>query len=164
MGDKSAMDDKTYQREDDLKSTDGSRRATPTGVPAIRSLAYTAGSQSRAPLGRVLLGVTAVAAAALTALTFGSASAQAAFPFPTNGKIACGGLRGSDADLEIFDVNPNGSGERLLTDNGFRDSSPAYSPDGTKIAFESGRARIPGQGDNPRSTSGTTTAISPGRM
>ncbi len=99
-------------------------------------------------LGRVLVAVAAVAAAVLTALTFGSASAQAAFPFPTNGKIACGGVRGADADLEIFDVNPDGSGERLLTNNGFRDSSPSYSPDGKKIAFESGRDRIPGQGDN----------------
>ncbi len=85
--------------------------------------------------------------AAITALAFTGAPAQAAFP-GINGPIACGGLRGNDTDLEIFQVNPDGTGETLLTNNGFRDGSPAYSPDGTKVAFESQRNNVLGQPAN----------------
>ncbi len=73
--------------------------------------------------------------------------AQAAFP-GTNGTIACGGVRGSGTDTEIFQVDPDGTGERVLTDNDIRDGSPAYSPDGTKIAFESQRHNVPGEPAN----------------
>ena len=78
--------------------------------------------------------------------------AEAAFP-GANGRIACEGTRagfepapGGISPQEIFSVNPDGSDERVLTDNSTRDGDPAYSPDGTKIAFE-GR-RVEGQPDN----------------
>jgi Tol biopolymer transport system component len=45
-------------------------------------------------------------------------------------------VRTPGTDIEIFQVNPDGSGEIVLTSNDLRDGSPAYSPDGTKIAFE----------------------------
>src|SRR5687768_12914047 len=83
---------------------------------------------------RILAGLAGIFALAfLGALLFGSAPARAAFP-GANGPILCGGLRGNDTDLELIQVQPDGSGETLVTNNGFRDGSPAYSPDGTKVA------------------------------
>jgi uncharacterized repeat protein (TIGR01451 family) len=40
---------------------------------------------------------------------------------------------------EIWTVDLVGGGSRRLTNNGFDDNSPVYSPDGTKIAFASNR-------------------------
>jgi TolB protein len=39
--------------------------------------------------------------------------------------------------LEIYVVNPDGSGQRRLTRNTARDNSPVWSPNGRRIAFES---------------------------
>jgi len=40
---------------------------------------------------------------------------------------------------EVFTVNPDGTDERVLTDNKVRDGDPSFSPDGKLIAFESFR-------------------------
>lgn len=80
----------------------------------------------------------AIALAVLTALTLASAPANAAFP-GLSGKIYCAGHRGTGTDLEIFSANPDGTSETVLSDNTFRDSGVAISPDGSKIAFESAR-------------------------
>jgi Tol biopolymer transport system component len=62
--------------------------------------------------------------------------AQAAFP-GANGKIAFVSFR--DGNSEIHTVNADGTDNTNLTNNPARDEFPAWSPDGTKIAFTSTR-------------------------
>jgi hypothetical protein len=54
-----------------------------------------------------------------------------------NGKIAF--VSDRDGNDEIYVMNPDGSGQTRLTDNPADDGAPAWSPDGTKIAFTSNR-------------------------
>jgi len=89
----------------------------------------------------------------LVVLTLTGAPAHAAFP-GTNGKIVCAGAitprSDTDEDFEIYSMNPDGSGQTFLTNNGplldpadpdsFIDEfDPVVSPDAQKIAFESTR-------------------------
>jgi Tol biopolymer transport system component len=103
-------------------------------------------------LKMLLGGSTAGALAILSALTL--APAEAAFP-GLNGRIACQGQRGPALPSpnpdrisrnEIFTVNPDGTDERVISDNQLSELDPAYSPDGTKIAF-SGRLEDPTTAD-----------------
>ena len=80
------------------------------------------------------LAVTLSAAVALT-LVIGALSASAAFP-GANGKIAFTSER--DGNQEIYVMNGDGSGVTRLTSNAVPDYGPAFSADGTRIAFTRG--------------------------
>ncbi len=92
------------------------------------------------------LGGAVLALAALVGLTFAGPSAHSAFP-GENGRIACDGARGpappSDppppgfSQAEVYTMDPDGSNVRLLTDNTVQDVDPAWSPDGTRLSFDS---------------------------
>jgi Tol biopolymer transport system component len=47
------------------------------------------------------------------------------------------GVNNPTGDLEIFAMNPDGSGRKQLTRNTVDDSQPALSPNATKIAYQS---------------------------
>ena len=70
----------------------------------------------------------------IAATLLAAPSAQAAFP-GANGKIAF--TRGAGTAEEIWTANPDGTDPRAITANGWGDRMPAFSPDGTRIAFVS---------------------------
>ena len=119
-------------------------------VPVISS--FNAGRGRFGAAGVLSLGGSALGLGVLVGLTLTGAPAHAAFP-GTNGKILCQGSlnRGSNPEWGttwgLFTINPDGSQYTLLTNNGGAapgqrdpdDVEPAYSPDGTKIAFDSVR-------------------------
>ena len=78
-----------------------------------------------------------LATLALLALLVPAASATAAFP-GTNGKIVLSDVPGSGFN-DVFSVNPDGTGRVNLTNMADEDRTPAWSPDGTRIAFASRR-------------------------
>jgi dipeptidyl aminopeptidase/acylaminoacyl peptidase len=63
-------------------------------------------------------------------------SAHATFP-GANGKIAFEGNSSKYSFGDIWAVNPDGTGPTDLSNNAASDGQPAWSPDGTKIAFYS---------------------------
>ena len=117
--------------------------------PIVSAPTSPAGPTARDPrVGRVVKwGGALLAAVLLVGFLGAGGSAEAAYP-GLNGRIACEGARAIPPSepppagfnrSEIFTVNPDGSDERVLTHNTVRDGDPRYSPDGTKIVFESAR-------------------------
>jgi hypothetical protein len=76
---------------------------------------------------------TVVAFLALAGALIVAAPAEAAFP-GANGRIVYAKLHPSDGH-DLFSVDPDGSNPTRLTSNTVSDDWPAWSPDGSKIAF-----------------------------
>ncbi len=95
-------------------------------------------------------------------LSLGAVSAAGATPPGPNGRIAFG----SNGDGELYSVNADGSGLRRLTWTPQLEQSPTWSPDGSRIAYESdynGTFRIwlmsaDGTGQKQISPDGSNTA------
>ena len=84
---------------------------------------------------------TAVRAATVAVITFVTTSPlllQPAGAAASDGRIAYLSFAGSP-DAELWDMTPDGTDRRQLTSNDSADGDPAYSPDGTRIAFASDR-------------------------
>jgi hypothetical protein len=89
------------------------------------------------------LGAAVLCGAIAVALLVGTGAAEGnAFP-GGNGKIAF--VSNRDGNNEIYTMNPNGTLQTRLTNNAASDIRPAWSPDGTKIAFESLRDTATGE-------------------
>jgi Tol biopolymer transport system component len=88
--------------------------------------------------------VLVAAVVALSIAAIGARPVRAAFP-GINGKIAFQSNR--DGNWEIYVMNADGSGQTRLTFNAAADTEPAWSPDGSKIAFVSTRDSAVGSSD-----------------
>src|SRR5688572_24128844 len=91
-----------------------------------------------------LLTAGALTAGLLVALLLLLAAEPAGAAFPgENGKIVFVSNRLSadspEGDEEIYTMDPDGNDVTRLTTNAARDFAPAFSPDGSKIAFVSDR-------------------------
>src|SRR3954462_6144777 len=69
-----------------------------------------------------------------TVLALGVASSAGATPPGANGRIAYSSSR--DGNPELYSIALDGSSERRLTWTSATAQHPAWSPDGTKIAYE----------------------------
>ncbi len=99
-------------------------------------------ARSRRPGRKLVAGV--LGSVALSASLLAQAGPASAVVPGANGSIVCEGgrtLPGATAtNAEVFSINPDGSGERVLTNHPARDGDPSISPDGRTIAFESFRS------------------------
>lgn len=77
---------------------------------------------------------TRVLLALALALVAVPATAHAAFP-GENGRIAFGALAPTTRATNIYTMDPSGANQVGLTDTYWYDQSPAYSPEGTKVAW-----------------------------
>ena len=81
--------------------------------------------------------LVAVVLSAAALGTSGAAGAPAAASTGVNGRIAFYSDR--DGNGEIYTMNATGTGQIRLTNNAAEDTQPAWSPDGTTMAFTSER-------------------------
>ena len=84
-------------------------------------------------------GLLLLAIAIVLAIVGGAQRAGATFP-GSNGKIVFASNRADFSNVEIYSMNPDGSGVTRLTNDPANDFEPAWSPDGSRIAFTSNRS------------------------
>jgi Tol biopolymer transport system component len=117
----------------------------------VGGVLYKVGFRSANLLKMSLVTTTAMLAMCLLALAETTNTAEAAFP-DENGKIAFTGITPRAAETtnnwEVYTVNPDGSELAKITNNPAIDMSPAWSPDGTKIAFMRNDAMVSASGFN----------------
>jgi TolB protein len=114
------------------------------------------------------LGIVLTAGLLATSPLTVAVPAHASFP-GNNGLIAWSHPVGFFEDSEIFVMNPNGSYKRALTNNASNDADPAWSADGSQLAFESvtGNAfnlyviNADGSGERRLTTSTNRTDVQP---
>jgi Tol biopolymer transport system component len=120
---------KNLTRKDFLKAGGG----TLAGLYALGTVGYSARGSGGVSQDEALEAALAVLVLVLM-LAVGTKPAEAAFP-GTNGKIAFSSNR--DGNPEIFAMNPDGTGLEQLTDNSKTDWYPAWSADGSWMAYTS---------------------------
>src|SRR5687768_3994278 len=93
---------------------------------------------SRVPRLLVLLAV--LTSVACSTITGGAGESSAPVTLPPQGLIAfVVDYTGADVDNDIYTVAPDGTGLRRLTEDSYLNTSPVWSPDGSRIAFRSNR-------------------------
>lgn len=86
----------------------------------------------------LMITTTVAVACAVALLAVSERKAEAAFP-GENGRIAFSSDRGAGLEPNIFTMSFEGTNVKRLTSSPVADFSPAFSPDGKKIAFVSDR-------------------------
>jgi TolB protein len=109
-----------------------SEMGTQTTIRAIRT-----GNKARSA---VLLALATILSALVAVIAGTARQAEAAFTekvvFASN-RTTGTGVNNPTGDIEIFRMNPDGTGVRQLTTNRVADFGPTVSPDKTKIAYHS---------------------------
>src|SRR5262245_20938300 len=90
------------------------------------------------PRGLPLIALALCGLACLVSASTRASSSQSTAQ-SRDGLIAFGGSPSTPRNEDIYVMNPDGTGERRLTDQRGHDSFPAWSPDGQRIAFTSRR-------------------------
>ncbi|HZE63172.1 MAG TPA: hypothetical protein VE056_04800, partial [Pyrinomonadaceae bacterium] len=68
---------------------------------------------------------------------------------PQNGSSKIAFTSNRDGSRQIYSMNTDGSGLVRLTNNSYNDDHPRWSPNGTKILFQSDRDSTPPDPQNP---------------
>jgi YD repeat-containing protein len=70
-------------------------------------------------------------------------------PMPQNGSSKVIFTSNRDGNRQVYSMNIDGSGLIRLTNNSYNDDHPRWSPNGTKILFQSDRDSLPPDPENP---------------